>query len=74
MFCCFCCAFAVLHHDLETMGSVGNALKHQLRHKVLCQIFLKMSLCSNKNSLFTVHGACRRATGYQSSWGFWKCH
>ena len=63
MFCCFCCAFSVLHHDLESVGSIGNAQNHRLRCNVLCQIFLKMSLRSNKNSLFTVHGTCPHATG-----------
>lgn len=48
----------MLHHDLESVGSIGNAQKHQLRLKVLCQILLKVSPRSNKNSLFPVHGTC----------------
>lgn len=60
---CFCCAFSVLHHNLEFMGSVGNAQKHHLRLEVLCQILLRMSPCSNKNSLFPACGTCPHATG-----------
>jgi len=63
MFCCFCCAFSVLRRGLESVGSIGNAQTHRLRLEVLCQILLKMSPCSNKNSLFAVCGTGPRAAG-----------
>lgn len=65
MLCCFCCAFSVLHRGLESVGSVGNAQKRGLRLEVPCQLLVKMSPRSNKNSLFTVRGTCPRATGYR---------